>query len=58
MEIKVRIPCPTQPYIEANYGNQWQTQIKTWDWKSSAPNVRHNGYWPKDQWEKVIQMYE
>ncbi|XP_071160190.1 ribitol-5-phosphate transferase FKTN-like [Mytilus edulis] len=58
LEIKVRIPCPTQPYIEANYGNQWQTQIKTWDWKSSAPNVRHNGYWPKDQWEKVIQMYE
>lgn len=58
LDLKVRVPCPTQPYIEANYGNNWSTQIKTWDWKSSAPNVRHNGYWPKDQWEKVIQMYE
>lgn len=58
LDLKVRVPCPTQPYIEANYGNQWQTPIKTWSWKESPPNVRHNGYWPKDQWETVIQMYE
>lgn len=58
LDLTVRVPCPTQPYIEANYGNQWPKQIKEWDWRYSAPNVRHNGYWPKDQRAKVIQMYE
>lgn len=58
LDIRVRVPCPTQPYIQANYGKQWDVPVKSWDWKSSAFNVRPNGVWPKSEWKEVIQLYE
>ncbi|XP_061192581.1 ribitol-5-phosphate transferase FKTN-like [Saccostrea echinata] len=57
LDIRVRVPCPTQPYIEANYGKQWDIPVKSWDWKSNAFNVRPNGVWPKSEWKEVIQVY-
>lgn len=54
--LKVRIPCETQAYIEANYGNNWFEPIKEWDWKSSPPNVRQNGQWPVEEWNQVIKL--
>lgn len=58
LDIRVRVPCPTQPYIQANYGKQWDVPVKSWDWKSSAFNVRPNGVWAKSEWKEVIQVYE
>ncbi|XP_065664231.1 ribitol-5-phosphate transferase FKTN [Hydra vulgaris] len=52
--ILVRVPCEPTKYIQANYGNEWRIPIKTWDWKSSPPNVRENGEWPME--EQVIYM--
>ncbi|XP_021353871.1 fukutin-like [Mizuhopecten yessoensis] len=57
LDLFVRVPCPTLPYIEANYGKKWFTPVKKWSWKHSPSNVRKNGYWPKDQWDNVIQVY-
>ncbi|KAM4708238.1 ribitol-5-phosphate transferase FKTN isoform 1-T3 [Discoglossus pictus] len=56
-ELKVRVPCETLDYIEANYGKNWDVPLKVWDWKTSPPNVRPNGMWPVDEWDDVIQMY-
>uniref|UniRef100_A0A8D2LLE9 Ribitol-5-phosphate transferase n=1 Tax=Varanus komodoensis TaxID=61221 RepID=A0A8D2LLE9_VARKO len=57
VELKVRVPCETLHYIEANYGKDWRTPVKVWDWKNSPPNVRPNGIWPINEWEEVIQLY-
>lgn len=57
LELKVRVPCETQAYIEANYGSDWFTPVTRWDWKSSPPNVRENGEWPPDEWSEVMRVY-
>ncbi|PNF36025.1 Fukutin [Cryptotermes secundus] len=57
LELKVRVPCETQAYIEANYGSDWFTPMTRWDWKSSPPNVRENGEWPPDEWSEVMRVY-
>lgn len=57
VDLKVRVPCETLQYIEANYGKNWKIPVTTWDWKSSPPNVQPNGIWPIDEWEEVIQLY-
>nr|XP_023421303.1 fukutin isoform X3 [Cavia porcellus] len=57
VDMKVHVPCETTEYIEANYGKSWRIPIKTWDWKSSPPNVRPNGIWPISEWDEVIQLY-
>ncbi|XP_074053678.1 ribitol-5-phosphate transferase FKTN isoform X2 [Macrotis lagotis] len=57
VEIKVRVPCETINYVEANYGKTWMIPVKTWDWKSSPPNVQPNGIWPVAEWDDVIQLY-
>ncbi|XP_014668709.1 PREDICTED: fukutin-like isoform X3 [Priapulus caudatus] len=57
MGIKVRVPCDTLSYIEANYGDQWFEPIKEWDWNKSPPNARTNGYWPELEWREVIQIF-
>ncbi len=57
LSMKVRIPCETESYIEANYGKNWFEPVTTWDWKKSPPNVIENGKWAKDEWERVIQLY-
>ncbi|XP_033738877.1 fukutin-like [Pecten maximus] len=56
-DLFLRVPCPPLIYIEANYGSNWFTPKKKWNWKSSASNVRKNGYWPKDQWGSVVKVY-
>lgn len=55
--MKVHVPCETVDYIEANYGKTWKIPVKTWDWKSSPPNVQPNGIWPISEWDEVIQLY-
>ncbi|XP_030852394.1 fukutin [Strongylocentrotus purpuratus] len=55
--LHVRIPCPTLPYIEANYGTEWDQKVTQWDWKESPPNVRPNGVWEKEEWPYVIQTF-
>lgn len=57
LELRVRIPCPTLPYIESNYGLNWFDPIKQWDWKSSPSNVRPNGRWPQSDWPHVMQSF-
>ncbi|XP_052032469.1 ribitol-5-phosphate transferase FKTN isoform X3 [Apodemus sylvaticus] len=57
VDIKVHVPCETVDYIEANYGKTWKIPVKTWDWKSSPPNVQPNGVWPISEWDEVIQLY-
>ncbi|XP_061489042.1 ribitol-5-phosphate transferase FKTN isoform X1 [Rhineura floridana] len=57
IELKVRVPCETLHYIEANYGKEWKIPMKTWDWKNSPTNVQPNGIWPINEWEEVIQLY-
>ncbi|XP_049788439.1 ribitol-5-phosphate transferase FKTN-like [Schistocerca cancellata] len=58
LELKVRVPCETETYIEANYGKNWRIPVVHWDWKSSPPNVRENGVWPVQEWQHVIQVYD
>ncbi|XP_033127463.1 fukutin-like isoform X3 [Anneissia japonica] len=53
----VRVPCETQPYIEANYGKYWRKKVEEWDWKSSPPNVRENGHWLEEEYQDVIQVF-
>ncbi|XP_077500425.1 ribitol-5-phosphate transferase FKTN-like [Amblyomma americanum] len=57
LDIKLRIPCETQKYIEANYGSNWFQPIKRWDWKASPPNVEENGVWPVEEWPHVIKLF-
>lgn len=54
LELKVRVPCETLDYVTANYGPDWNVPVKTWDWKSSPPNVQDNGVWPIKEWDDVI----
>ena len=58
LAVRVRVPCPTVPYLEANYGTRFMEPVKTWDWKKSPPNVRENGRWPKEEWDQVIQTFQ
>ncbi|XP_052775283.1 ribitol-5-phosphate transferase FKTN-like [Mya arenaria] len=57
LDLKVRVPCPPQPYIEANYGQNWLEPVTHWEWNKSPPNVRENGVWPKEEWDEVIQVF-
>lgn len=57
LELKVRVPCETESYVMANYGNDWQVPIKEWNWKESPPNVRENGIWNEEDWGEVIQLF-
>lgn len=56
-DLKVRIPCETNAYIVANYGNNWFTPVVSWDWKSSPPNVQPNGMWKTSELSEVIKLY-
>ncbi|XP_076057921.1 ribitol-5-phosphate transferase FKTN-like [Oratosquilla oratoria] len=58
LDLKVRVPCQTERYIVANYGNSWFLPQQQWDWKASPPNVRPNGQWPEEEWSQVIQVKE
>ncbi|GFN90349.1 fukutin [Plakobranchus ocellatus] len=58
LDLWVRVPCPTEPYIHANYGSRWMVPLRAWDWKSSPNNVIANGRWPQKEWDEVIQMYD
>ncbi|XP_071111423.1 ribitol-5-phosphate transferase FKTN-like [Haliotis cracherodii] len=55
MGCRLRVPCPTLPYITAAYGKNWNTSVKQWDWRGSSSNAQKNGVWPKEEWQKVIQ---
>ncbi|XP_023664264.1 ribitol-5-phosphate transferase FKTN isoform X1 [Paramormyrops kingsleyae] len=57
LQLRVRVPCETLDYVEANYGPTWKIPVKTWDWKSSPANVQENGVWPVREWNEVIQVY-
>ncbi|XP_038048368.1 fukutin-like [Patiria miniata] len=57
LELRVRVPCDTKRYIEANYGKEWNQKVTTWDWKRSPPNVRPNGQWDREEWGEVIQIF-
>jgi fukutin len=57
LELKVRVPCETLAYVQANYGADWATPLRQWDWKSSPANVRPNGRWPPDLWPTVVQVF-
>ncbi|XP_064476958.1 ribitol-5-phosphate transferase FKTN-like isoform X2 [Ornithodoros turicata] len=57
LDLKLRIPCETNKYIEANYGQSWFQPLKQWDWKASPPNVAENGVWPVEEWSQVIQLF-
>ncbi|XP_028413017.1 fukutin-like [Dendronephthya gigantea] len=56
--MKVRVPCQTLSYIEANYGKSWAEPVKHWDWKKSPSNVIENGEWDEKDWPDVIQFFE
>eukprot|EP00916_Digyalum_oweni_P019575 GHVL01032594.1.p1 GENE.GHVL01032594.1~~GHVL01032594.1.p1 ORF type:complete len:483 (+),score=53.90 GHVL01032594.1:184-1632(+) len=56
--LKVRVPDPPLPYIEANYGENWDIPVQHWDWKKSPPNVIPNGEWPEKERDEVIQLFE
>lgn len=58
LELKVRIPCPTEPYVVANYGPRWRVPQKSWDWKKDPSNVEENGLWPEEEWPQVIQVMQ
>ncbi|XP_078657499.1 ribitol-5-phosphate transferase FKTN-like [Branchiostoma floridae x Branchiostoma belcheri] len=58
LDMKVRVPCQTLAYIQANYGANWYEPVKQWDWKNSPPNVQPNGQWPEEEWPEVIQLFD
>lgn len=57
-KVMVRIPCHTERYIRANYGDSWHVLVTTWDWKASPPNVHENGVWSKEEQDQVIQVFD
>ena len=57
LDLTIRVPCPTKPYVLANYGQDWNKLVEKWDWKASPPNVRANGEWPVEERKQVIQVY-
>lgn len=57
LELKVRIPCELNSYIEANYGPDWFIPVTWWDWKTSPSNVQENGVWLPEEWHEVIKVY-
>jgi len=57
LSLKLRVPCETLSYIEANYGTNWFQPVKSWDWKKSASNVHENGEWPEEERHQVIQQF-
>ena len=57
LDMRVRVPCDTLTYIQANYGSGWYQPVKQWHWRRSPPNLRENGVWPKDEWDDVIQLF-
>ncbi|XP_026874607.2 fukutin isoform X1 [Electrophorus electricus] len=57
VDLRLRVPCETLDYVVANYGPEWNVPVKTWDWKSSPPNVQENGVWPIRERDDVIQVY-
>ncbi|XP_022184442.1 fukutin [Nilaparvata lugens] len=56
--LKVKVPCDTEKFVEANYGADWFTPVTKWDWKSSPFNVQPNGQWPATEWPQVIQVFQ
>lgn len=56
VNLRLRVPCETEPYIVANYGENWRRQVETWDWKSSPPNVQPNGQWQPEEWSETIRL--
>ncbi|KAK7501158.1 hypothetical protein BaRGS_00007643 [Batillaria attramentaria] len=56
--LRVRVPDPALPYIQANYGKKWEVPVRDWDWKKSPANVHENGVWPVHEWNEVIQLFE
>lgn len=56
--IRLRVPDPPLPYIEANYGKNWEIPVHDWDWKKSPANVVENGRWPIEHIDEVVQLYE
>lgn len=56
--MKVRVPCQTESYIKANYGDDWFHPVKNWDWKSSPPNVEEVASWRTEELDEVIQLFD
>jgi len=56
--MKVRIPCNTETYIKANYGQNWFTPVKNWQWDKSPYNVEEVESWKDDELDEVIQMWD
>ncbi|XP_067650401.1 ribitol-5-phosphate transferase FKTN-like [Haliotis asinina] len=57
MGFRVRVPCPTLPYITANYGQNWNTSVEQWKWKTQ-PNTKSNGMVPKEELHSVVHRYQ
>jgi len=57
VSLKLRVPCDTLSYVEANYGTNWFQPVMSWDWKKSPSNVHENGEWPEDERREVIQQF-
>ncbi|CAG0918037.1 unnamed protein product [Notodromas monacha] len=55
LDLLVRVPCPLEPYIQANYGPSWFHPVMQWDWKASASNVMSNGFWRAE--DEAIQLF-
>ncbi|XP_067930100.1 ribitol-5-phosphate transferase FKTN-like [Watersipora subatra] len=56
--MKVRVPCDTEQYIRANYGDSWIEPVTKWEWNKSPPNVEPNGEWQDDQLNDAIQLWD
>eukprot|EP01147_Barroeca_monosierra_P009643 gene9643-1861_t len=54
-DLFLRIPCDTENYLKANYGQEWFSPVTNWDWKSSPPNVQQVGQWPQSMWNIAVQ---
>lgn len=58
LRLRVRVPCETAAYIEANYGPGWSHPVRYWDWKRSPPNVTPNGRWAEREMDRVVQHFD